>query len=273
MQKKCNSCEIIQSIENFRWIPSTDRYYPRCKPCEKAQRHELYMRNKQKILDSNRNWRQKNQDKVKQSKHAYYVANKEACDARSKQWRLDHIEHCRQRDREYHRKHRDARLQAFKQYHKNNLNRIKMRKKEFYQAHKNSILTRNREYYKINIQFRIASSLRRRMRNCIKSGKRAGELLGCTLEFLTIWFEFNFAIDGDDFTWETYGTNWEIDHIMPCKNFDLTDENQMKTCFHWTNLSPTTVTHNRSKNQYVSQIDCIRQEIRIKLFLKDHSIK
>jgi hypothetical protein len=183
---------------------------------------------------------------------------------------MDNIEYVRERDKQYYLLNRDRKLADFKIYHQANIDHVKLRKQQFYKNHKDSILARNRKYYQENLQFRIASSLRKRMRSCLKSGKRTKELLGCPLAFLIIWFEYNFAIDGDDFTWETYGTYWEIDHVMPCKSFDLTDECKVRECFHWTNLSPTSITHNRSKNQYVSKIDCIRQEIRIKLFLKDY---
>ena len=38
---------------------------------------------------------------------------------------------------------------------------------------------------------------------------------------------------------ENYGTfGWHIDHIRPCSSFDLTDLEQQKQCFHYTNLQP-----------------------------------
>jgi hypothetical protein len=40
-------------------------------------------------------------------------------------------------------------------------------------------------------------------------------------------------------SWDNYGiAGWHIDHIKPCCTFDLTDLEQQKQCFHYTNLRP-----------------------------------
>ena len=39
-------------------------------------------------------------------------------------------------------------------------------------------------------------------------------------------------------TWDNHGEIWEIDHIIPCSKFNLTEEKQQKECFHYTNLQP-----------------------------------
>jgi hypothetical protein len=38
--------------------------------------------------------------------------------------------------------------------------------------------------------------------------------------------------------WDNHGIIWEIDHIKPCASFDLSDIEQQKQCFHYTNLQP-----------------------------------
>jgi len=48
-------------------------------------------------------------------------------------------------------------------------------------------------------------------------------------------------------TRDNYGTYWEIDHAEPCAKFDLTDPEQQRACFHFSNLQPLTVEENRSK--------------------------
>src|SRR5258708_6680707 len=40
-------------------------------------------------------------------------------------------------------------------------------------------------------------------------------------------------------TWENYGRHgWHVDHIRPCNSFDLSDQTELRKCFHFTNLQP-----------------------------------
>ncbi len=44
-------------------------------------------------------------------------------------------------------------------------------------------------------------------------------------------------------SWANYGRKpgmrcWEIDHRIPCSRYDLTDPEQQRQCFHYTNLQP-----------------------------------
>ena len=40
-----------------------------------------------------------------------------------------------------------------------------------------------------------------------------------------------------DFTIDNFsGKEYHIDHKRPCASFDLTDPEQQRECFHWTNL-------------------------------------
>lgn len=49
-------------------------------------------------------------------------------------------------------------------------------------------------------------------------------------------------------TWDNHGFDgWHIDHIVPCAAFDLTDPEEQKKCFHYTNLQPLWAKDNLSK--------------------------
>jgi hypothetical protein len=41
---------------------------------------------------------------------------------------------------------------------------------------------------------------------------------------------------------------WHIDHRKPCASFDLTNEDEMRMCFHYTNLQPPMQKRNLSKS-------------------------
>ena len=62
------------------------------------------------------------------------------------------------------------------------------------------------------------------------------ELLGVSMNEVRAYLELQFK---SGMTWENYGyKGWHIDHIIPCASFDLTDPEQQRRCFHYTNLQP-----------------------------------
>ena len=66
-------------------------------------------------------------------------------------------------------------------------------------------------------------------------------------------------------SWENHSLNgWHIDHIIPCASFDLTDPDQQKKCFHYTNLQPL---------EKIENIKKLASERNIKAFSGDRPIK
>jgi len=97
-------------------------------------------------------------------------------------------------------------------------------------------------------EFKIAHLLRLRTRKLLQGIIRAGrscEFLGCTLARFKLWLEFNFS---KGMTFDNHGSMWHIDHVIPCCQFDLTDPEQQKACFHWTNMKPMLARENCSKS-------------------------
>ena len=70
--------------------------------------------------------------------------------------------------------------------------------------------------------------------------------VGCTWDALVLHLEQQFA---EGMTWENHG-EWHIDHIRPCASFDLTDPEQQRQCFHYTNLQPLWAEDNRRKSDH-----------------------
>ncbi len=115
---------------------------------------------------------------------------------------------------------------------------------------------RSTNRYKLNLQFKLSRILRGRVRDAIhaakvkKSFQRAVPLLGCTLAELAAHIEKQFQ---SWMSWENYGyKTWHIDHIKPLARFDLTDPEQVKQAFHYTNLRPLHWRENISKGAKVS---------------------
>ena len=87
----------------------------------------------------------------------------------------------------------------------------------------------------------------RRIENGVKS-ERTLSYVGCSLDFLKSWFEFQFD---QHMSWDNHGTYWHIDHIKPCSSFDLTNNDMLHECYNWSNLRPIYSLENLSKGHKV----------------------
>lgn len=150
-------------------------------------------------------------------------------------------------------------------YRKINKDKIKNNKKKYYSIEKNKKkhLAKCKEYRKIskykrntylrnktksNINFKILKNLRSRISIAVKKIKKSNStknLIGISLDDFRLYLESKFK---GGMTWDNYSRNgWHIDHIKPCASFDLTDPEQQKQCFHYTNLQPLWWYENLSK--------------------------
>jgi hypothetical protein len=85
------------------------------------------------------------------------------------------------------------------------------------------------------IKHRTSCRIRKALRrvNAYKS-TRTVDLIGCSYSFLKEHIEKQFK---DGMAWNKLNS-FHIDHIRPLSSFDLTDPDQLKAAFHWTNLQP-----------------------------------
>jgi len=138
--------------------------------------------------------------------------------------------------REYRSIHQEAYREYNKKYYFKNKERLS----------KNN--TRNaRERRKTNPSFKILDTLRSRMLHALKGKNKSAStmnLLG--IKNIEIVWQRLESLFQDGMTRENHGI-WHIDHITPCTAFNLTDSEQQKKCFHYTNLQPLWATDNIKK--------------------------
>lgn len=94
--------------------------------------------------------------------------------------------------------------------------------------------------------FKLRMNLRHRIYLALKENQKissSSELLGCGIQEFRTYIQNRFR---EGMTWENYG-QWHIDHIKPCVNFNLSDPNQQKECFHFSNLQPLWAKDNLTK--------------------------
>jgi len=100
-----------------------------------------------------------------------------------------------------------------------------------------------------DLNFKILTRLRSRLYHAVHSQKTIKEesavkILGCSTQELISYLESKFC---KGMTLDNYG-DWHIDHIKPCASFDLTDPEQQRDCFHYTNLQPLWAQDNQIKS-------------------------
>jgi hypothetical protein len=164
-----------------------------------------------------------------------------------------------------------------KEYHEKNKERLSEQKKQYYEKNKQSFLDRSKrtreknpektaqyqkEYrirnreklnkYIVNrlhtdAGFKLKHTLRGKLRKLLNGTNKTNSALyylGCTIDFFKGYLEAKFC---KGMTWENYGTLWHIDHIIPCRAFDLTKEEDRCKCLHYSNLQPLLAIDNLKK--------------------------
>ena len=145
----------------------------------------------------------------------------------------------------------------FKKYEQDSLKRVlKWRKNNPRRAKEINRKGAQRFYKKTKKipKYILLRSLRSRLGfifNSIKNQQKTStkRLLGCSLEELIIFIEKKFK---KDMSWDNYG-KWHVDHIKPISKFDLTDKEEQKKCFHYSNLQPLWAIENLKKGSKIQK--------------------
>jgi hypothetical protein len=213
--KTCTVCQIEHpaTTEFFHKSFSRGKYGLRstCKKCYSIKSKEKYNK-----------LGEKTKKKLREKSLQRYYENREYYLSKQKEWLSANQEKRNKQQREYSYKNRQKR----NEYLKNKKQR--------------------------DAQFRVRKNIRDRMRaamNGMGKSKHTMELLGCSIEELKIYLEKQFV---KGMCWDNYGKKgWHIDHILPCASFDLTDPEQQKICFHYTNLQPLWAKDNYKKRDKI----------------------
>jgi hypothetical protein len=170
--------------------------------------------------DCKKDYHTKNKDKINKQRRKYELINRDKILAKK---------------RDYTAKTKDQKRVYDIEYRKNNKSKIAKYKKDW--AIKN----------KDKLEYKIVRNLRRRIHHAIKDNYKSDHtitLLGCTIEFFLNYLESMFY---EDMNWQNYGSIWHIDHIKPCYTFDLSKEEEQRTCFHYTNQRPLLASENLTR--------------------------
>lgn len=226
---------------------------------QKLERHRIscrkyYKNNIEKVRESKKKWKEKNPEADKIYSRKYRKENKERVKA------IVHKSYLKNRDKKlaYSKKYREENKEKTKirhdRYRRNNKEKERVRHAKYREENRVKIYNSSKIYFENNINARLARKLRSRMKMAlmkqgVNKSRKTYELVGCTLSKLKSHIEKQF-IDG--MTWDNHDLfGWHIDHIRPCKSFDLSNLEEQKKCFHYTNLQPLWASDNLSKGSKI----------------------
>lgn len=98
-------------------------------------------------------------------------------------------------------------------------------------------ITENYDEHK-NWKLKLISRLNAVIRLNVQTSPLLESYLGCSIYEFKKYIESQFT---NDMTWSNHGSGvnkWQFDHIVGCNNFDLSKEEDRKTCFNFKNLRP-----------------------------------
>lgn len=234
MKKQCSKCGEIKDISEYK--PTAK--HPKgskgmCLNCQKTRKKELYNLN----IEKNREIARLKYYKNKSTAIKYRIENKDKINS-------------------YQKNYYDKNKKKINE--RNNINYTKTKKsikqKQGTNEYKEKRARRQRSRYQNDIDYKLLCNLRVRIRDTITreyKEEKTMELIGCSVGKLKAHLKSKFYLrnNGDKMTWENKGLfGWHIDHIRPCADFDLTDPEQQKECFHYTNLQPLWAEDNLSKS-------------------------
>lgn len=222
--KPCKICKEDKPI--IEYAVGENKSRPYCIKCERERKIAHYEKNKLRV-------------RLKQKE--YYEKNGEKVRAKVNEYRKRELESVSKRKGEYYRNNLDK-VRAWRNgYEEKNRDRLSAERK----AKRPLRLDKVRAYLKkrreTDVHFRLQARLRTRVRMALKrynKSKSASseDLLGCSILFFKEYFCSLFT---DGMTWDKFmAGDIHVDHIKPCKLFNLAIDKEQKECFHYTNLQP-----------------------------------
>ncbi len=209
----------------------------KCNKClESKHPHEFYSDKTRKsgysrwckccMNKQNRKWKSFNKDRIKSYMKDYRSENQDQIKITSSQYRQKKATDIRKAEKHYRLKNKD---------------KLKTWKRNYYHT-----------VLKFDPEWKLLQYNRKVLNKYLKDKKDrpTKDFIGCTIQELKLYLESQFT---EDMSWENYGEHWHVDHVIPCKLFDLNVPEERLKCFHYSNLQPLRASENMSKQDKLTE--------------------
>lgn len=276
--KQCSICGTHRPLSEFspkgKTLGGATKFESRCKACRrelshtdefkarrrdayrlkaekvKAQARESYARHKEARVQQKATYRAEQREKIRERAKQAYDRDPETAKERN---RLTYAKYASKR-----RAYRRAYLKAHPEKAKESLAKTRERRRlsgkqqavqrEYYKKNKQRLLEYEAEYRRRSSNRNISAKLRNRINACLRYGKKSAAtetLLGCTFPQLVAHLK---GLLAPGMKWEdVMSGRVHIDHIIPCCKFTLSNPEEQRQCFHYSNLQPLWATDNLRK--------------------------
>jgi len=207
--KKCSKCGLDKSVSEFsKNKTNRDRLNGLCKACKREQSKAWMRSNPEKHRAYCRKWRRNNPERKLELDRLWKRRNRAIIREKSAVWRAANRELTRKSYKEWSAAH-PSQIRLFaKKYRFNHL-----------------------------IQARTAVRINHALqRVCGSPNRKSVFYIGCSWPEYKTYLEKLFTAG---MTWEKFNSGEiHIDHIRPISSFDLTNEVELTSAFHFTNTQP-----------------------------------
>ena len=265
--KACTKCGEEKPLEEFSIRRSRGKgRYAYCKKCGQVAAAEWKKKNKEKVRENQKSYRQANKEKLKaqakeyreankekiaKQKKEYKKKNKEHLEACHKQWKKENREHIKKYNQGWKKENREHVSEYQKEYRTENKERLSTQEASHRRQNRDKYNENQRRRKKEDPIFAIHCNVRRTTKRVIERGFRRGSAvrdMGCTGEEAKKHLE---SLFDEHMTWENYGEYWHIDHIYPLAAANLKDRVEFLAAVNWRNLQPLEAKANMEKGDQV----------------------
>ena len=234
MKKRCSRCHVVKPVAGFNKNKrSKDGYHNQCRECIRA-------------------WKVANREHLRAYGRKYNADHREETRVRERRYYEENPSKKLEFSKKYYASHREERSKYNRRYNQANSEKLSLKKREWRRTHSGYGVAYKKKRMKTDVAFRLRNRVAIRismaLRREVKTDKTV-VLLGCSMSDLKIYLEGLFR---DGMSWDNYGIRgWHMDHRRPCASFDLSDPEEQRRCFHYTNLQPLWAKENYAKGARV----------------------